>query len=164
METKRITWLDEYLAKALDIAWQEGYERATELLQNLLCEEPGYGRLHNTLAIIYYKYAEDFRLAELHFRWAIHFDPELSEPYALLAEVLKVHERHVETIEICKRGLQVKRTNKSLLLETEGNAWELQGKYRRAIRSYRKALNHSTELWSCRVLEENIKRCKRKQK
>jgi tetratricopeptide (TPR) repeat protein len=162
METNRIIWLDEYLAKALEIAWQEGYERAVEMLKHLLYEEPGYGRLHNTLGIIYYKYADEPVLAEMHFRWAIHFSPDLSEPYALLADLLKTDERHDETIAICKKGLRVKRTNKSLLHESAGNAWELKGKYRRAIMAYKKALNHSTELWICRVLEENISRCKRK--
>ena len=163
METNRIIWLDEYLAKALDIAWQEGYERAVELLNHLLYDEPGYGRLHNTLGIIYYKYAEDFWQAERHFRWAIRFDPQLSEPYALLAELLKQDERHDETIEVCLKGLKVRRTNKSLLHESIGNAWELKGKYRKAIRSYRKALLQSTEHWNFRLLETGIERCRKKQ-
>src|SRR5690349_3579830 len=164
MKTERIQWLDEYLAKALEIAWQEGHTRAVQLLSHLLFEEPGYGRLHNTLGIIYYRYADEPTLAEMHFRWAIHFDPELSEPYALLTDLLKTDERHDETLQICEQGLRVKRTNKSLLHESAGNAWELKGKFRKAIRSYRKALGCSTELWNCRVLEANIDRCKRKQR
>jgi tetratricopeptide (TPR) repeat protein len=163
METNRILWLDEYLAKALDIVVQDGYEQAVKLLNNLLYDEPGYGRLHSTLGIIYYKYAEHSWLAERHLRWAIRFDPQLSEPYALLADLLRQDDRHDETIEVCLRGLKVKRTNKSLLHESIGNAWELKGKYRKAIRSYRKAILQSTENWTCRLLETGIERCRMKQ-
>lgn len=156
--------MEEYLEQALEIAWMEGHERALKLLNKLLYEEPGYGRLHYTLGIIYYRYAEELPLAEQHLRLAIQFNSELVEPFNLLAEVLKQDERHDETIAICLKGLEAKKANKSLLLENVGNAWELKHKYRKAIKSYRKALSHSTELMNCRVLELSIKRCKRKQK
>jgi tetratricopeptide (TPR) repeat protein len=164
MNTEKIKWIEEYLEQALEIAWMEGSERALKLLEKLLYEEPGYGRLHHTLGIIYLKYADEPRQAEMHFRMAIKFNPELGESYQHLAEVLQQDDRHDETIEICLQGMKAKKANKSLLLENVGNAWELKQKYSKAIRSYRDALKHSAELWNCKVLEESIKRCKRKQR
>ena len=161
---EKIKWIDEYLEQALEVAWMEGYERALNLLDRLLYEEPGYSRLHYTLGFIYLRHADESKQAERHFRMAIKFCPEYAESYNLLAEVLKQDERHDETIEICTKGLKAKKANKSLLLENMGNAWELKQKYGKAIKSYRDALNHSAELWNCKVLEESIKRCKRKQR
>jgi tetratricopeptide (TPR) repeat protein len=161
---EKIKWLDEYLKHALEVALLEGHERALKLLDRLLYEEPGYGKLHQILGVVYARYAEDDRLAEQHFRLAIRFNPELPETYSYLAELLQQHDRHDETIEVCVKGLHVKKANKSQLLENIGNAWELKKKYRKAIKSYRDALSHSAELWNCRVLEESIKRCKRKEK
>lgn len=164
METRKIKWIDEYITQALEIAWLEGHERALKLLGKILYEEPGYGRLHNALGIIFYKYADELKRAERHFRFAIKFDPELAEPYGYLADMLKQDERHDETIKICLKGLDAEKANRSSLLENIGNAWELKRKYRKAIKSYREALSHSTELWNCRVLELSIKRCKKKQR
>jgi tetratricopeptide (TPR) repeat protein len=161
---EKIKWIEEYMEQALEIAWMEGHERALKLLDKLLYEEPGYGRLHNTLGIIYMKYADEVTQAEMHFRLAIQFNPEFAEPYSNLAQVLQQAERHDELIEVCLKGLNAKKANKALLLENVGNSWELKRKYRKAIKSYRDALSHSAELWNCKVLEESIKRCKRKQK
>jgi hypothetical protein len=58
---EKIKWIEEYLQHALELAWLEGHERALKLLDRLLYEEPGYGRLHNTLGIIYFQYAEDIK-------------------------------------------------------------------------------------------------------
>jgi tetratricopeptide (TPR) repeat protein len=164
MNTEKIKWIEEYLTQALEIAWMEGSERALKLLDRLLYEEPGYGRLHHTFGVIYLKYSDEPKLAEMHFRMAIKFNPALGESYQQLAEVLQQDDRHDETIEICLQGLNAKKANKSLLLENVGNAWELKQKYGRAIRSYRDALKHSAALYNCKALEESIKRCKRKQK
>lgn len=164
METDKIQWIEEYLKYVMEVVWLEGYERALKLLDRILHEEPGYGRLHNTLGIIYFKHADDLKKAEQHFRWAIQFNPNFAEPYNHLAEVLKQDERHDETIQVCKRGLKAEKTDKSFLHESLGNAWELKHNYRKAIKSYRKALNTSAELWNCKVLEISIKRCKKKQK
>jgi tetratricopeptide (TPR) repeat protein len=164
MNTEKIKWIEEYLEQAMEIAWMEGSERALLLLDKLLYEEPGYGRLHYTLGVIYWKYADEPTQAEMHLRMAIRFNPQLAEAYTLLVEVLQHDERHDETIDICTKGLKAKKANKAQLHENVGNAWELKQKYRKAIKSYREALRHSAELWNCKVLEESIKRCKRKQK
>jgi tetratricopeptide (TPR) repeat protein len=161
---KKLNGYEEYLEQALEMAWMEGHERSLKLLDKLLYEEPGYSRLHNTLGIIYMKYAEEYKQAELHLRLAIRFNPSFADPYNNLMEILRQDERHDEMIELCIQGLAAKRANKALLFENIGNGWELKHKYRKAIKSYRDALNHSTELRNCRALEENIQRCKRKQR
>jgi tetratricopeptide (TPR) repeat protein len=164
MTMEKIKWIEEYIEQALQLAWMEGHEPALKLLDRILYEEPGYGRLHNALGFLYFVYAEDVKQAEVHFRMAIRFSPKFADPYWHLGQLLKQEERHDEAIEICSKGLKAKQANKTRLLESVGQAYELKKKYSKAIRNYKVALSHSAELWQCLVLEENIKRCKRKQK
>jgi len=161
---EKIKWIEEYLEEALRLANDEGHEPALKLLDKLLYEEPGYGRLHNVLGNIYFYHADEIASAERHFRMAIKFDPRLADPYVHLGRLLCEDERHDEAIKIYTKGLKAKQAFKSGLLSGAGKAYELKKKYRKAIVHYKDALSHSAELWYCLMLEESIKRCKRKQK
>jgi hypothetical protein len=160
---EKIIWIDEYLEEALRLADDEGHESALKLLERLVYEEPGYGRLHNTLGVIYFAYADNITQAEQHFRLAMKFAPEFADSYSHLCQLLRQEERLDEAIEIGKAGLKIKQSNKSRLLTGVAQAYELKRQYNKAIRDYRDALEHSAELWNCVVLEASIKRCKRKQ-
>lgn len=161
---EKITWMEEYLEEGLRLAAEEGHESSLKLLEKLLYEEPGYARLHHTLGIVYFCYAEKNELAEKHFRLAIKFDPSYADPYWFLGKLLSDDERLDEAISIYQSGMKAKRARKAELLNEAGRAFELKRKFKAAIRHYRKALRHSAELWSCRVIEESIQRCKRKRK
>lgn len=160
----KIKWIDEVIERGREAAWLEGPDRALQWLQPLLFDEPGYGRLHLALAEIYHRYSEDLILAEIHYRQAILFDAELNTAYNGLTEILSEDERYNDVISVCEAGLRVSKVNKAQLLEAMGKSWELKQKYRRAIRHYRKALRYSAQLFDCKVLEESIRRCKRKQR
>jgi tetratricopeptide (TPR) repeat protein len=161
---EKIKWIEEYLEEALRLACDEGHEPALTLLDKLLYEEPGYGRLHNVLGKVYLYYAEEIASAEKHFRMAIRFDPTLADTYIHLGRLLCEEERHDEAIEVYTKGLNAKQASKSGLLFGAGKAYELKKKYKKAIAHYKDALSHSAELWNCMALEESIKRCKRKEK
>ena len=161
---EKIKWIEEYLEEAIRLAGDEGHEPALKLLDKLLYEEPGYGRLHNVLGNIYFYYADEIASAERHFRMAIKLDPMLADPYVHLGHLLCEEERHDEAIEVYTKGLKAKQAFKSGLLSGVAKSYELKKKYKKAIAHYKDALGHSAELWNCMVLEESIKRCKRKQK
>lgn len=161
---EKIKWIEEVIERAMESAWMGDHERALEWLTPLLFDEPGYGRLHLALGDVYSRYADEPVHAERHYRMAIRFDPSLTAAYDGLVAILREDERHDETIAVCGSGLKVKRVNRSELLGMIGEAWELKEKFRKAIQHYRKALRHSAALYRCLVLEESIKRCKRKQR
>jgi tetratricopeptide (TPR) repeat protein len=160
---EKIKWIEEYIEEALRLAWDEGHEPALKLLDRLLYEEPGYSRLHHTLGIIYFSYADDQRKAEQHFRLAIQFDATFADPYWYLGKLLADDERFDDALQIYKQGMHAKKSQKCYLLTEAGKAYELKKKFKKAIRCYRKAMGHSADLWNCKVLEESIIRCKRKQ-
>lgn len=161
---EKITWIEEYLEEGLRLAAEEGHEPALRLLEKLLYEEPGYARLHHTLGIVYFYHADKPEKAEHHLRLAIRFDEKFAEPYWYLGKLLSDDDRLDEAIEVYKSGMKAKRAQKAELLSETGRAYELKKKFKMAIRHYRKALDYSAELWNCLVIEQSIKRCKRKQK
>lgn len=160
---EKIIWIEEYLEEGLRLAAEEGYESSLKLLDKLLYEEPGYARLHHTLGIVFFCYADKPELAEKHFRLAIQFDTHYADPYWFLGRLLSDEDRFDEAIDVCQQGMKAKRARKADLLNEAGRAFELKKKFKAAIRHYKKALRHSAELWSCRVIEESIERCRRKQ-
>lgn len=161
---EKIKWIEEYLEEALKLAWMEGHEPALKLLDRLLYEEPGYARLHYTMGLIFFDYAEDNVRAEKHFRLAIQFDKKFADSYWYLGKLLADDDRLDDALEIYRQGLKAKQAKKAYLFEQVGKAYELKKQFRKAIARYQKALRNSAELWHCLVLEESIKRCKRKQK
>lgn len=163
-QMEKINWMEEYLEEGLRLAAEEGHESALKLLEKLLYEEPGYARLHHTLGIVYFCYADKLETAEKHFRLAIQFDEKFAEPYWYLGKLLSDDERLDEAIDIYKNGMKAKRARKAELLSEAGRAYELKKNFKTAIRHYKKALGYSAELWNCLVIEQSIKRCKRKQK
>jgi tetratricopeptide (TPR) repeat protein len=106
---KKIIWIEDYLEAALRLAWQEGHEPALQLLNLLLGDEPGYARLHHTFGIVYYRYADDQRKAEQHFRLAILFDNLLVDSYWHLGKLLADNERWDEALEIYQKGMIAKK-------------------------------------------------------
>lgn len=161
---EKIDWIEEYIEEGLRLAAEEGHEASLKLLEKLLYDEPGYARLHHSLGIVYFCYADKPEKAETHFRLAIRFDKKFAEPFWFLGKLLCEEERFDDAIEIFQQGMKAKRARKAELLNEAGRAYELKKKFKSAIRHYRKALGYSAELWSCRVIEESIERCKRKQK
>lgn len=164
IQMEKIHWMEEYLEEGLRLAAEEGHEPALKLLEKLLYDEPGYSRLHHALGIVYFYYADKLELAEKHFRLAIQFDSRFAEPYWYLGKLLSDDERLDEAIDVYKNGMTAKRARKAELLNEAGRAYELKKKFKTAIRHYKKALGYSAELWNCLVIEQSIKRCKRKQK
>lgn len=161
---EKIKWIEAYLEEALKLAWMEGHEPALKLLDRLLYEEPGYARLHYTLGLIYFDYGDDLQRAQQHFKMAIRFDKEFADSYWYLGRLLADDDRLDEALQIYKQGMKAKQAKKAHLLEQVGKTYELKKQFNKAISRYQKALRHSAELWHCLVLEESIKRCKRKQR
>lgn len=157
---EKIDWIGEYLEEALRLADTEGHERALMLLDKLLYEEPGYGRLHFTLGKIYFTYTDQVANAEMHLKLAIKFDRELADPYLYLGCLLIDEERYNEAIDVYIRGLNAKRAFKAGLHSGAARSYELMKKYKKAIAHYQDALSYSAETNQCYVLEASIERCR----
>ena len=158
----KIEWIEKYLTQAENFILNEELEKGLALLNSLLYDEPGYGRLHNHLGWAYMYYGDNEELAELHLKLAIRFDPEYHAPYLHLGELLNRLKRFDEAIGYMETGLAKKDANKMSILDAMGLAYESKREYGKAIKAYKAALLESMFTYYSNKLSDGIKRCRRK--
>jgi tetratricopeptide (TPR) repeat protein len=158
----RIKWIEKYLTEAEQLIYNDQVEQALKILNNLLHQEPGYGRLHNHLGWAYLYYSDEVRLAELHLKMAIQFDESYAAPYLHLGSLYIREERFSEALTYLQHGLSKPKSNRVALLQSLGCVHELRGEWRKAIAAYKKAMLASIQEHEVTDLEAGIKRCLRK--
>ncbi|HEY0743455.1 MAG TPA: tetratricopeptide repeat protein [Chryseosolibacter sp.] len=158
----RLEWIEQYMTQAEQLIYNNNVEGGLELLNSLLYEEPGYGRLHNHLGWAYTYYTQDAARAELHLRMAIKFYPEYPAPYVHMGQLLIRLGRYNEAIEFLNTGLTKPECNQFTFLELLGRAYELKAEFRNAIGVYRRAMVASMADHELATLTQGIKRCRRK--
>lgn len=132
------------------------------ILNNLLYEEPGYGRLHNHIGWAHLYYTENLEQAEIHFKAAIRFDEEFPAPYIHLGKLYVDKEKYDEAIEVLADGLVQPQANKARMYELMGQAYEMQKEYKSAIQAYREAMLSSADSYSSKTYSDGIRRCRKK--
>lgn len=157
----KIVWIDEYLAEAEKMIYDDRVNDALTVLTGLLYDEPGYGKLHNHLGWAYLYYKRDEELAELHLKMAIRFDEEFPAPYLHLASLYTDQAKYTEALRYLEMGVAKPKADKLIFYRDMANLYELSGKYRKAIGVYREALASSLG-YESHSLIEGIKRCRKK--
>jgi tetratricopeptide (TPR) repeat protein len=159
----KIEWIEKYMTQAENFILNEEVDKGLALLNSLLYDEPGYGRLHNHLGWAYMYYGSDDQNAELHLRMAILFDSEYQAPYLHIGELMNRLKRYDDALRYLEMGLTKQDANKMSLLEAIGLAYESKREYSKAIKAYKSAMLESMYSYYTNKLSEGIKRCRRKQ-
>lgn len=107
-------------------------------------------------------HADNTAKAELHFSMAIRFASEYAPAYLHMGNLLIRAGRYAEAIGYFSTGLTKSGDLKGPMLEGIAQAYELQGKYREAIRAYRKAATASVVDFEVDRLLNGVKRCRKK--
>lgn len=158
----KIEWIEKYLTEAEQLIYDNRVNDGIALLQSLLHDEPGYGYLHNHLGWAYLYYTADVEKAELHLKMAIQFDGQYAAPYIHMGNLMIRCARYAEAIEYLKLGIQKPSANRVAFLEAMGQAWELKGDFRQAIRSYREAMMASLNEFEVANMTNHVARCRKK--
>jgi tetratricopeptide (TPR) repeat protein len=158
----RNEWMDRYLREAEELIIDDQVEQGMAMLNSLLYDEPGYSDLHNYLGWAYLYYGADPKKAELHFNAAIRFNPEYAAPYLHMATLCLRAQRYSDVLAYAEKGLTKPNANKVALYEIIGNAYEVRGEFRKAIKAYRTASFSSMATYEVNSLSEGIRRCWKK--
>jgi predicted Zn-dependent protease len=158
----KLEWIEQYMKEAEQLIYANEVDRGVKLLNELLYDEPGYGRLHNHLGWAYTYYTGDSARAELHLRMAIKFQPEFFAPYLHIGQLLIRLGRATEAIGFLETGLTKPEANVAALWDLIGRAYELKAEYRKAISAYKQALIASMAEHELNTFREGIKRCRKK--
>ena len=137
---KQIEWIDHYLNDAEQLMYSNEIDKGLRIMNGLLYEEPGYGRLHNNLGWAYMYYTSNVASAELHLKMAIRFDESSSSAYHHLGALYFRQGRYREAIESLDRGVGKPDANKFAVLDIMAQAYELSGDLTLAIKTYKRAM------------------------
>lgn len=163
METKEINaWVEELFLKVDDLFSKGEFFEGKKILEEILEQEPGYGRAHNHLGWLYYAKFDEFEKAENHFRLSIKFAELYPAGYMNLTYLLNYLNRHEELIGHIDKSLKIEGTVKAVLYNELGKSYEINGKYKEAIESYRSAIRFSLNKEEMTGLNENLDRVKAK--
>ncbi len=157
-----ISYIEELFLEA-DRALDEGnLAEGKRLLNEILHEEPSFGKAHNHMGWIYKTKYQDYEVAEKHFKLSLKFDPSYPPAYLNYAYMLRDLGRLDELEALLERAIKVKSTNKCALHDEFGSLYELRGEYRKAIRSYKKSISLCLNDKVIEELRGHISRCRRK--
>lgn len=155
-------WILENLLMAEKMMDREEYVHAKRLLDEILETEPGYGRAHNHLGWIFHSVLDDHRMAERHYRLAIHFEPSYPHAYMNLLRLLIANGQFEEARNQAAKMMSITTINRSLIHNELGRIEELCGNYKRSIEHYNQAICHSVVTTNITLYSENIKRVREK--
>lgn len=157
-----ISYVEELFLEA-DRALDEGnLAEGKRLLEDILREEPSFGKAHNHMGWLYKNRFSDFATAERHYKLALKFDPSFPHTYLNYAYLLRDTGRLDELESILNKALVLDSINKSMVYDEYGSLYELRGEYRKAIKFYRKAIALSLNDKNISELKAHVKRCKEK--
>jgi tetratricopeptide (TPR) repeat protein len=158
----KIEWIEKYLTEAEELIINNEVEHGIAILDNLLYAEPGYCDLHNYLGWAYLYYGGDAKRAELHLKMAMRFNAEYHAPYLHMATLCLREQKYNDLIKYAELGLTKPQARKVALYEIIGNAYELKGEFRKAIKAYKAASMSSMASTEMNGFTEGIKRCWKK--
>ena len=132
------------------------------VMNKLLYDEPGYGRLHNHLGWAYANYSEDEPRAELHLKMAVQFEASFAPPYLHLGSLYIRQRKYGDAIVCSEDGLAKCDSLRVGMFQNIASACELRKDWRKAIKAYKDALMESVAEYEATSLQAGIKRCRKK--
>jgi tetratricopeptide (TPR) repeat protein len=158
----RIEWMEQYMMEAERLIYDNKVHDGLALLNNLLYDEPGYGSLHNHIGWAYLYYTAETAKAELHLKMAVQFDPTFAAPYLHLGTLYLRNGRYNDALGYLEQGVLKSNANRVAFMDCIGQAYELRGEFRKAIKAYKEAVLASVNSFEINNLTDGIKRCRKK--
>jgi len=113
--------------------------QAKTVLEELLTEEPGYGRAHNLLGWIYFVKFGDYKRASYHLRLAVKFDPDYTQGWQNYANLLLELNRINDLEECATKAIEIEGIDKALIYHRLACAKEIRNDYKLAIKYLKKS-------------------------
>ncbi len=152
--------IDRLIEMAEDEVFEGEFSKAEQLLYAALEEEPGYTKLHYTLAWMFHYHDFDEERALVHYHWAIRFDPENEKAYQGYSALLMKQKRYNDLDSLLRRAEQNEGIEKDFVYRLLAEIAEKRENFSEAITTYKKALLYSMDNDDVDELRQNIKRCR----
>lgn len=160
MENK--IWIEEKFLEVEKLFEEGNFIEGKKVLEDILEQEPGYGRAHNHLGWLYYAKFDDFERAGYHLRLATKFAPEYPPGFLNYAYLLQYTNKHSELVTHATEALKVEGVNRSLIYTELGKSYEMSGQYKEASKAYLDAKRFCLNKRDMTLIEEHLERVKAK--
>tara|TARA_R110000850_G_scaffold274786_2_gene412810 strand:+ start:44660 stop:45142 length:483 start_codon:yes stop_codon:yes gene_type:complete len=154
--------MEELLNQAnLDI--RDGlYEEASNKLETIINQDPGFGKAYNHLGYLYEAKFRDFEKGETLYKLALEKSPLYTATYCNYAILLSTLGKFEELKELLETALTVPGMVKSTIYNEYGIMYEQTGNFDKAIEYYKKCALESLDGSVMERAKQSIERCKAK--
>ncbi len=152
--------IEQLIYLAEDAIDENDYEYAKRLLMSAVYDEPGYYKLHYTLAWMYHYHHVNEELAERHYLVTIHFEPGFFEAYRELTDLYFKRSKWEALERLMEKADAASDIPKDYVNETYGRMEERKGNFKEAIRYYKKAQSYCMYNDYLKELKQTVRRVK----
>lgn len=154
--------LERYILDAEKAFERNDYLEGLRILEEVLTIEPNYGKAHNHLGWLYLFQLTDWNKAEIHLRLALKYASGYNAPYIHMAHLLFEKGQFEELTGLLEKAKTVGGVQKSFIYNEYGRMFEVNGKLKKAIKSYKTAVRWSFNEQELNIYKDNIRRCRDK--
>lgn len=163
MPNKKMSFKNEELLDNADLLIKEGkINDAIDILNEILADDPLFGKAHNHLGYIYETKIRDFAKAEEHYKIALKTAPEYAAAYYNAAILFSTLKKFDELKELLNKAENVPGINKSTINNEWAIMYESMGDYDKAIDYYNKVVTGTFDNKTLDIAMESVKRCEKK--
>ncbi|MFD0796645.1 hypothetical protein ACFQZJ_04180 [Maribacter chungangensis] len=153
----------EDLFHGADMDIKEGkLEAAVEKLEQILSEEPTFGKAYNHLGWLNETKFKNFEQAEKYYKLALQYAPEYAAAYKNYAILLSTLQKYDTLKDLLKQALQVPGMDKATIYNEYGILYEQLEQYDTAIKYYKDAAKATMNDKTLQTALDSIKRCNTK--
>lgn len=146
-----------------DLCIKEGrINDAFTILNDILLDDPLYGKAHNHLGYIYETKLRDYKKAEEHYKLCLQYSPDYTAVYYNYAILLSTLKNFESLTQLLIKAEQVPGINMSTIANEWAIMYEAQGKLEEAIQQYRKVIAQSFDNKTVDIAMESVARCEKK--
>lgn len=153
---------EEMLTRADLLIKENKISDAMKLLYDIIADYPDFGKAFNHIGWIYETKIADLKKAEEHYRLALKFNPHYTAVYYNFAILLSTLQRYDELKTLLDSAMAVPGINKGTIHNEFAIMYETQGKFEKAIQSYKEYIKSLYDSALIEKAAESVSRCKRK--
>ncbi len=158
-----MSFKNEELLDQADLLIKEGkLNDALEVLNEILSDDPLFGKAHNHLGYIYETKIRDYVKAEEHYKICLKTNPDYAAAYYNASILFSTLKKYEELKALLTKAESVPGINISTINNEWGIMYEALGDYNKAIEYYKKVVTGTYDNKTLDIAMESVKRCEKK--
>jgi tetratricopeptide (TPR) repeat protein len=158
-----MSYKNEELLDNADYCIKEGYiDDAVNILNDILLDDPLFGKAHNQLGYIYETKIHDYTRALQHYDICLKTDPDYCAAYYNAAILYSSLKQYKELEALLKKAEDVKGIDIAIINNEWAIMYEAKGEYNKAITYYKRVIASTLNDATISRAIRSIKRCEKK--